>query len=243
MTWKAGHRVLQTVNMLDGNELFWIQIYPEEQDDQKVSGSQGTAWCVEKSGHYVTNAHVVLNADEIAIGFSEADSVPARVVRIDRRTDLALLRVTTENHECVPIPLSGVVPRTGDDITVIGFPLSAFLGSEPRMNSGIVNARSGIAGDITRFQIDAAVQPGSSGGPVLDGTGSVVGIVVEKLKDSASPDMDVENVNFAIKISYLRPLLDEANVVPVFRESVHSASSHSDVFRQYERSVVPVRAW
>ena len=93
----------------------------------------------------------------------------------------------------------------------MGFPLGKLLGDNPKITDGIISSNEGLRSDPTIMTISAPIQPGSSGGPVVDDFGRAVGIVVAKLKDSASSDKDVENINYAVKIDYLIPLLKQIN--------------------------------
>src|SRR4029077_18418126 len=103
----------------------------------------------------------------------------------------------------------------GEEIIVIGFPLKGLLSSAPTITTGIVSSLAGLRDDRTRFQISAPVQPGNSGGPVLDKSGNVVGMVVSKLNVLRIARMtgDIpQNVNFAIPVSILTSVLDANSV-------------------------------
>jgi len=103
----------------------------------------------------------------------------------------------------------------GEDVTVTGYPLAGLLSNDLIVTSGQVNSLAGIGNDPTLLQVSAPVQTGSSGGPLLDRSGSVVGVVVSKLNVERlamlTNDM-VQNVNFAIKPAVLRLFLDTNRV-------------------------------
>ena len=104
---------------------------------------------------------------------------------------------------------------SGDSVTAIGFPFHGLLTSDLTVTTGIINSLSGILNDSRFMQISAPVQPGNSGGPLLDTSGHIVGVVAEKLnalKIAKATGSIPENINFAIKIGALRDFLDN-NVV------------------------------
>ena len=87
-----------------------------------------------------------------------------------------------------------------------------------KITDGLISATQGLDSDATQLTISAPIQPGSSGGPLFDDKGNVVGIIVARLKNQASPDGDVENVNYAVNVKYLLPLIENLEI-PVIRKS------------------------
>ena len=108
------------------------------------------------------------------------------------------------------VVLSGPV-RTGDAVFTLGFPQVQLQGAEAKFTDGSISSLSGIAGDPKFFQISVPVQPGNSGGPLLDASGNVVGIVVSRL-DAIGTLLATgslpQNVNYALKSSFVLPLLE-----------------------------------
>ena len=101
---------------------------------------------------------------------------------------------------------TGRPTRAGESAVVFGFPLSELLASTGNVTTGIVTALAGLRDDPHQIQISAPVQPGSSGGPVLDASGHLIGVVVSKL--NAVLGEVPQNVNFAIKASTAANFLD-----------------------------------
>src|SRR4029077_17049971 len=102
-------------------------------------------------------------------------SIKLRLVARDPRNDLALLMAPTRFSEAVA--LRGASTRPGDAIVAIGYPYFGMLSSEPVITTGIVSSLGGLQDDSRFLQISASVQPGNSGGPLLDMAGNVVGVV------------------------------------------------------------------
>jgi TPR repeat protein len=141
---------------------------------QIVSGS---GFFVAGNGEVLTNAHVVEGcfwADVAAPGIAASAPITAR----DAQADLALLKVPQRSPAIASLRLTA---RQGENIYVYGFPLTGLLSSGGNFTAGTVTALSGLHDDSRSLQISAPVQPGNSGGPLLDETGNVVGVVVAKL--------------------------------------------------------------
>jgi S1-C subfamily serine protease len=153
--------------------------------------STGTGFFVTAQGHALTNAHVIRGCAAVA-AFIEGARIPAVVIRSDERNDLALLRV----QATLPVPFArfraapGI--RPGEGVIAAGFPLQQVLRNGLNITTGSVSAMSGIGGNAALMQMTAPVQPGNSGGPLLDAAGNVVGVVVSMLTET-------QNVNFAVQ--------------------------------------------
>ena len=98
----------------------------------------------------------------------------------------------------------------GQRVSTIGYPLSPLLGSDPKFSEGVISSKSGFQDDPRWFQISAAIQPGSSGSPLFDDNGNIVGVVVASLDAAKAFQLTnaiPQNVNWAIKSDYLLNLL------------------------------------
>ncbi|MCU1422511.1 MAG: peptidase and chymotrypsin/Hap, partial [Microbacteriaceae bacterium] len=185
-------------------------------------GAQGSGFVVANDGTILTNAHVITNAGETAAGasvkpaarvyveFSDHDRVPATVVGWDVFDDVGVIRVAPSLHRLAPLPLgrsAGVV--VGEPVAAIGSP----LGNEDSLAVGVVSAvgRSIAALTAPHFQlidaiqIDAPIAHGSSGGPLLDASGRVIGINAQIRSDAGGP----AGIGFAVPIDAARRSLRE----------------------------------
>jgi len=141
--------------------------------------STGTGFVIDREGRIITNAHVVEDARRIRIRFGESSLIDAQLVGRDDANDLALLRVDPGDVQLDPLPLGdSSTVDVGDPVVAIGNP----LGLRDTITSGIVSAEhrritspSGVTIDDV-IQTDAAVNPGNSGGPLLDADGRVIGV-------------------------------------------------------------------
>jgi serine protease Do len=126
----------------------------------------------------------------------------------DRQNDLALLKVSHKPSHV--FPLSGDSPYPLQDIVVAGFPFGDRVSSSLKFTKGIVSSLSGMGNNYSEIQIDAGLQPGNSGGPIIDEYGNIIAVAVAKLDmKKILKDYGVipENTNFGIKTSAVRNLL------------------------------------
>ncbi|MFA7237564.1 MAG: trypsin-like peptidase domain-containing protein [Phycisphaeraceae bacterium] len=195
--------------------------FPDGPAVGQPSGS-GSGFFITAEGHFVTNYHVVAGASKVVIHVGDR-ALPARVIRVDQSSDLALLKVEGKS---VPLALrpSGSGVRVGQTVATVGYPNPGLQGQEPKFTTGQINALSGAGGDAGLYQISVPVQPGNSGGPLLDENGQVVGVIVAKLNVSAAVETSgalPENVNYAIKESVLTAFLES---VPGLAERLPKAT-------------------
>lgn len=187
--------------------------------------SQGTAFLVSQEGHLLTCAHVVGKNEKATVWLGGVKH-EAQVVRRDVADDLALLKLNTApGVRPPPLPRSANTNLSlGQDVFTIGYPLSDILGSAPRLTKGLVSATVGLNDDPKQVQISVEIQPGNSGGPLLDGKGEFVGMIAGTLSPmkvlSRTGGSLPQNVNFAVKGSVIQQFLKQAGVAaPVARES------------------------
>lgn len=172
----------------------------------------GSAFFVTAAGHLVSNNHVVDGCATLKVSF---DGLLHEVITLarDKVNDLALLKVEIEPPYFFKISQRN--PMLLQEIIVAGFPFGDAFSSNVKVTKGIVSSLSGIGDNYSLMQIDAAMQPGNSGGPVVDTSGDVVGVAVSKLgfrKVFQELNTIPENVNFAIKSSVIRNFLDSEGV-------------------------------
>ncbi len=148
-------------------------------DQQGSQRALGSGFVISKTGHIVTNYHVVQNAEEIEVNFSGGDRVKASLVGVDPSTDLAVLKVDMPADALTPLVLADSDKvQVGDAVVAIGNP----FGLDRTVTSGIVSAVQRSITSPNDFQIDhviqtdAAINHGNSGGPLLNGQGEVIGV-------------------------------------------------------------------
>ena len=206
---------------------------PSRPEPPKNSGSSGTGFFVSTQGHLVTNAHVVKDCGSIEVKASDGVRISASKLAADERNDLALLRVEIgASPPRVAALRAGV--RLGEGVEAFGFPHIGLLASAGNFTTGSVAALSGINDDSGFLQVSAPVQSGNSGGPLLDQSGNVVGVVTAKLdalKVMLASDDLPQNVNFAIKASRVAEFLG-SNGVGFATGGVGAALPPADIAEQ-----------
>jgi hypothetical protein len=180
-----------------------------ESDDLKASGS---GFFITEDGYLITNDHVVRGATKIKV--KTPDGIfPAVVVRVDETNDLALVKVSGQFK---PLCISTNDAQLGDSVFTIGFPAIDLQGAEPKYTDGRISSLSGLRDDPTEYQVSVQVQPGNSGGPLVDMSGNVKGVIVARLNDFAalrSMGSLPQNVNYAVKGKLLRDFLGQSSEV------------------------------
>jgi len=167
----------------------------------------GSGFIVSQDGFIVTNAHVVENAEEITVRLTDKRELKAKVVGADLRSDIAVLKVDATNLPVVKIGDTSKL-RVGEWVIAIGSP----FGFANTVTAGIVSAKSreNLSGDpnldaIPFIQTDVAVNPGNSGGPLLNMRGEVVGINSQIFSRTGS----FMGISFAIPIDYAFNVADQ----------------------------------
>jgi S1-C subfamily serine protease len=146
----------------------------------KLVGRNGTGFVVSQNGHIVTNHHVIDGCvGDIHGNLSGEAQVSLRLVSTDETNDLALLQAPSGSFKGIA-PIREKSIRSGDAVVAIGYPFHGLLTSDFTVTTGIISSFSGLLNDTRFLQISAAVQPGNSGGPLLDSKGQVVGMVAAK---------------------------------------------------------------
>jgi WD40 repeat protein len=163
-----------------------------------------TAFVVHPEGYLLTAAHVVKGTVKVAVALG-GTHYEATVVAIDEQHDLAVLSIEAQQLPTLVLGNAHAV-EVGEEVRTFGFPLTSTLGDSVKVTRGTV---SGIESKQAQqiFQIDAVVNPGSSGGPLVNEHGEVIGVVNAKL---AGPG--VSNVGLAVPITYAEPLLQDKEV-------------------------------
>lgn len=184
------------------------QIEYNGRESSKHKNWSGTGFAL-KDGYIVTNYHVIDGANNITVQGIQGvfnKSYNAIVIGTDKNNDLALLKVNDPSFlgfGTIPYSLSSRSSEVGEDIFVLGYPLTATMGDEIKLTTGIISSKTGFQGDVALYQISAPIQPGNSGGPLFDKKGNVIGIVSAK-------HAGAENVGYAIKSMYLINLIDSS---------------------------------
>ncbi len=153
----------------------------------------GSGFFISNDGYLLTNSHVIRDGGWPSVQLSDGKRLSANIVRNDEEKDLALLKVSGSGYAFLPLGDSGKAVQ-GESVIAIGSP----VGLEGTVTRGIVSALRKAPNGVTYLQTDAAVNPGNSGGPLLNRTGEVIGINTMVIKRIQA---DTDRLGFAISIN------------------------------------------
>jgi len=191
----------------------------EKKPDEKMRETPertkfGTGFFITKEGYMLTASHTVRGGLIIQI-YYQGKVLTGRKFLDDVSLDVALIKIDDVNCGWINMSPSSEV-RAGDEVFTVGYPQIQLQGLGAKYTNGVINSLTGIADDPKYFQISVPVQPGNSGGPLVDSQGRVIGIIVSRLDDiqtllatGALP----QNVNYALKSSFVLALLESVSQI------------------------------
>lgn len=210
------------INFENESDAFFVKLFPageagiETADKETKSNinddwrGNGSGLIISKSGYIITNYHVIEDASDIEVEFivnEEVQKFNAEIVQSDKVNDLAIIKIFDMNFDGLNELAYNFKTRTSDVGTKVyayGYPMAlSLMGKEIKITDGIISSKSGIDGDITTYQISATIQPGSSGGPLFDDKGNLIGI-----NSSGLARLGSETTGYTIKSNYVLNLID-----------------------------------
>ena len=199
----------------------------ENEEENKIGTSAGSGFFVTNKGHIITNYHVVQNRKNIKFLFNN-EEVSAKLVSSDQQLDLALLKAKIKNKSF--IKFSNQSPKKTQSILVAGFPHAKAVSDDLIITGGIINSLKGLGNNTSMLQIDANINRGNSGGPIVDkNTGNLVAVATMKL---IGKDASIDNMNFGIKSSQVKDFLEADNTEVTIKNNKFNISDleNSTVF-------------
>jgi serine protease Do len=165
----------------------------------------GSGFFVDARGYIITAQHVIDQATSITVTIMDGSTFKATVINSDSHRDLALIKLSTTRNN-FPIVTLGNSANVllGEDVITAGFPLGPDLPGPVTFHKGIVSAIRNVEG-LNYIQIDATVNPGNSGGCVVNSSGSVIGIVEAGILPAFE---DIEDINLAIPIDEAKTFIN-----------------------------------
>jgi S1-C subfamily serine protease len=249
-TCKSAGMLVGPANLSRSGDSGWVHLQGTFRCQDTAAGSDaqvpaqpslvtGTGFFVSDIGDIVTAFHVVEGAKRIAVKTEVGTIYTAHVVRSDPANDLALLKSDASPSLSVYLQSSANAQK-GDEVLALGYPLLGLQGQEQKATFGHVNALSGAAGDIRLLQVDTPIQPGNSGGPLINNSGEVIGVVTASLSQRAALNASgalAQGVNYAVKSDYLFPLLTRSELTKSLAGK-RSRTEWPQLVKGLEKSVV-----
>ena len=208
--------------------------------EKQMIGS-GTGFFITQNGYILTCYHVVQGANKIEI-IAGKNIYPAKFIQGDSSNDLAVLKV---EGSFSPIAFSSKInAKMGEYVFTIGFPNPSLQGINLKFTEGSISSLTGFQDDLRFYQISVPVQPGNSGGPLLDKNGNIIGIIVSKL--SAKETFRIsgslpQNVNYAIKSIYAKAML--SSLPQVSSKLIKPKIDNSDAVEKDKKSIVMILSY
>jgi serine protease Do len=200
-------------------------------EDLLAGGTTGTAWPIS-SRYVVTNSHVVPAGTKVTLVSFQGEEIPASAVLRDEANDIIILEVKAPHTLPPALPLAQSQARLGASVFTIGFPRVDFMGKAPKLSIGVISGESGLRDDPGSIQTTVPIQPGNSGGPLLNMKGEVVGVVKSMLgiRDTADGNFYVlQTTSCALKIKCVQELVyqlpqkdGQVNFPPVFSNDLET---------------------
>jgi len=181
-------------------------------DDKVYSAASGSGFAVTSDGYVITNYHVIKGCTDVYI-HDKGESILSTIVTFDPNNDIALLKGNFKPKSFYPLSRESTKLLT--DVYVAGHPFGRDISTAVKVTRGIVSSLTGVANNFSNLQIDASLQPGNSGGPIMNNKGNVIGVAVSKLNlDKIVEDYGVvpENVNFGVKSNVVINIMESENI-------------------------------
>ena len=209
--------------------------------DKNIKAGSGTGFFITNAGHIVSNNHVIDQCN-VVNAYYKGDAKPLKILAIDRKNDLAILKAELRPDDTFPIAREDAILL--EEIYVAGYPFGKSISGSVKVTKGVVSSLSGLGNNYSNLQIDASLQPGNSGGPIVNKKGNVVGVAVAKLdykKVIEAFNTIPENTNFGVKSSTLNQFLNANKVSSSSPKG--SEMSIRDIGEKIEKATVYLDCW
>lgn len=191
---------------------------PKEESGDVPAGyhkvSSGTGFFVSNRGYVITNNHVIDGCTTATIR-GAVNPVDAQVVAVDEQNDLALLKTTVQPQRTATMRISDKSVRVGDPVMVMGYPQEHGITGVYKVMEASIVGMQGPLNEPTWIQFTSSAQQGNSGGPLLDTSGNVIGVIVGKTKlfrKTGGKQETVKESDVAISLPVLKKFLDKNNI-------------------------------
>jgi len=215
---------------------------PKQSEPGKLYAvASGSGFFINASGNIISNNHVVDSCGSIKVHYNGAVK-PVTILATDYMNDLSLMKADIKPNDYFSVSASDAILL--DEIYVAGYPFGKVVSSSVKVTKGVVSALTGLGNNYSNMQIDAALQPGNSGGPIINKKGNVVGVAVAKLDYKAIiEDFGAipEGTNFGIKSSTVQQFIKANNVSS--KTGGYKEMSTQDIGNKIQKATVYLDCW
>jgi len=217
------------------------KVIQTDQPNKTYKVASGTGFYVSSQGHIITNHHVIDGCRDMK-AHSKGRVLATLQIAADKQNDLALLKIAEAPSHV--FALSNDSPYPLQEVIVAGFPFGDKYSSSLKFTQGIVSSLTGMGNNYSEIQIDAALQQGNSGGPIIDEYGNIIAVAVAKLDAKYMFDnfgIIPENTNFGVKASAVRNLMEGNGVL--FKLPNTALPSRQELSKQATDGTVFLTCW
>jgi S1-C subfamily serine protease len=214
---------------------------PKGETGKNIKVGSGTGFFITNAGHIISNNHVIDQCNAVN-AYYKGDIKSLKILAIDRKNDLAILKAEVKPDDTFPVAREDAILL--EEIYVAGYPFGKSISGSIKVTKGVVSSLSGLGNNYSNLQIDASLQPGNSGGPIINKKGNVVGVAVAKLdykKVIEAFNTIPENTNFGVKSSTLNQFLNANKVSSSSPKG--SEMSIRDIGEKIEKATVYLDCW
>jgi TPR repeat protein/V8-like Glu-specific endopeptidase len=202
-----------------------------------------TGFFITPDGYILTAYHAVGKSENVKVIYNK-QKYQAKVVDKNQSLDVALLKI--DGNDFSYLTLASAAAQTGDLVFTMGYPQVSLQGSEPKFTEGSISSLSGTADNPSFFQISVPVQPGNSGGPLMNQNGQVIGLVVARLNDISAlltTGAVPQNVNYALKSSYILNFLNASPQLATKLTQNNTQTNRASAIENAKKSVVLITTY
>lgn len=181
---------------------------PASEPKERTQVAAGTGFCISPNGSIITAYHIVQGASQINVKFGDKDWLTAKLQKYSFSNDVAMLKIDQPTLNYLSFADLSTIQQ-GQKVFTLGYPATNVLGGGPKYSEGTISSLSGIMGEYSLMQISVPLQPGNSGGPLVNASGEVVGMIVSTAAVQTFFELTgalPQNVNWAVKADYIIPL-------------------------------------
>jgi hypothetical protein len=205
-----------------------------ELESKKITIGMGSGFWFNTDGYFATNHHVIQGCRTTQVKVNN-ELVNSKIISFDKINDLAIGKIDKNVNSVFSLSSK---PELGEEVMVGGFPLSNVLQNDSiKITRGIVSSLSGSNNNYSMLQIDAPIQPGNSGGPIINSYGEVIGVATSYLR--STKEFDTQNVNFGVKVNLLRNM-SESLGINVSKPEKQKAKNSKQLAKVLEKNTVHV---
>lgn len=186
----------------------------------------GSGFAISSNGYILTNYHVIKGADSLYVQNSKGNSYKVKAFYTDPVNDIAILKIDDsafKNLGILPYSIKRSSASLGEPVYTLGYPKDDVV-----LGDGYVSSKTGLNGDTLAYQVAITVNPGNSGGPLLDNNGSIVGVINGK-------EQKTDGAAFAVKSKYIMEALNAIPQDSLSKRIVYSKKSRLQGLKRYKQ--------